>query len=163
MSKPNKKIRKALKKINKQNGGHKMTTKAKKQKLKGVNKMQHSFQDKSFILDGTDIRIEYQLVSPKLASDMLKINYEEIWGIDPHLQSQCEKAIFAGLCKDGNSNFLISVDDGGLFMGGEFILAAIVEMNEPAVVAFAYNIPEDARVLVDYSKKGKERYTILSD
>ncbi len=163
MSKISKKISKALKKINKQNGGQKMTAKAKKQKLNGKNIMKHSLENKSFTLAGSNVRIEYQLITPEMAANMLENNYDDIEGVDTHLQSQCEKAIFAGLCKDENTNFLISVDDGGLFMGGEFILAAIVEMNEPAVVAFAYNIPEDARVLVDYSKEGKERYTILSD
>ena len=124
--------------------------------------MKHSFENKSFTLADSNVRIDYQLVTPKMAANMLENKYDEIEGVDSHLQSQCEKAIFVGLCKDENTNFLINVDGCGFFINGDYILAAIVEMDEPAVVGFAYNIPEGASVLIDYNKEGKERYTILS-
>ena len=140
-----------------------MTVKAKKQKLNGENTMNHSFENKSFTLEETNVEIQFKLVTPAMAAKMLKDQYEEICSIDLLWQSQCEKAICAGLNTDENTGFLISIDDSGLFVDGACVLAAIVEVNTPAVVAFASNIPETGRILVDCTKKDKERFTYFSN
>ena len=125
--------------------------------------MKYSLENKSFTIEETKVKIEYKWVTPAMADNMLKNQYEDVCDIDPQCQSQCKKAIDAGLNIDENTGFLISTDDSGLFVDGACVLAAIVEVNTPAVVAFASNIPEDGRILVDCTKKGKERFTYFSN
>lgn len=167
MSKTSKKISKALKKINKQNGGQKMTAKAKKQKLNGENTMKHSFENKSFIIDGTNVKVDYQLVTPEIANDMLVNRYMDENDGDPDCcwLEVCEKIIVSGKAQDVTTPFIISThpDDDNFFTNGLDVLTAIVNTKQPAVVAFANNIPDNCYVVTESKEKNGNIYKVLNN
>lgn len=167
MSKTSKKIRKALKKINKENGGQKMTAKTNKQKLNGENKMKHSFENKSFTLADSNVRIDYQLVTPEMANDMLVNRYMDENDGEPDCcwLEVCEKIIVNGKAQDVTTPFIISAhsDDDNFFTNGLDVLTAIVNTKQPAVVAFANNIPDNCYVVIESKERNGNIYKVLNN
>ncbi len=140
-------------------------TVVKKVNKMGEQEMREYLKSKSLkTQDG--VRIEYEWITPAMVRELYRKGFlsENTGGPDCHEISESEKIITMGYAVDENTPFVISksAKNANYLKDGLSILAAINKGNIPAVVAIAYDVPEDCTVIVD-DHNNKRIYRVINN